>query len=121
MKRELLLLSPLDIQGNGNSERLNNLPQITQLGSCREGIPTQVSLTPKSQLYYYFPKQGHGIKATGGKEEVGAFLTTCQVRAPGWHRKKKKKSLGLRGREMSPNWVLLLIVCVTLDLSFAPI
>lgn len=63
-KQELLLLLSFYIQGNGGSERLSNLPKVTQQGSCREGIQTQVSLIQSLSHYqtliyyilYYLPE-----------------------------------------------------------------
>lgn len=94
-KRELLVLSLADIQGNGSSERLNNLPQITQLGSCRKGIPPQVPLTPKPQLLiliYYTTSLNRDmeLKQQKGKRRRAPLLRCVKLELMGGTGKKKK-------------------------------
>ena len=77
-KRELLLLSLLDIEGNGSSERFINSPKDTQLGRCREGIQTQVSLTPKPRLFintWYATSLNRSVAPSTRKERRGEYLS----------------------------------------------
>ena len=55
-----------------------NLPKVTQLGSCKEGIQTQVFLTPKPKLLvttHYTISLNRDITLSNKKERRGGYLS----------------------------------------------